>query len=76
MRSASMLLPLPGGPIISRLWPPAAAIVSARFGISWPRTSLRSSACERCAEIARGATRGKVVVPSRASTTSTKWVAA
>ena len=30
-RSASMLLPLPGGPIISRLWPPAAATTSARF---------------------------------------------
>ena len=30
-RWASMLFPDPGGPIISMLWPPAAAITSARF---------------------------------------------
>ena len=29
-RRASIVLPAPGGPIISRLWPPAAAISSAR----------------------------------------------
>ena len=28
---ASMVLPVPGGPISSRLWPPAAAISSARL---------------------------------------------
>ena len=30
-RCASIDLPLPGGPIMSRLWAPAAAMVSARF---------------------------------------------
>ena len=49
-----MLLPLPGGPIISRLWPPAAATTSARFANAWPRTSARSGAerrrdADRCA---------------------------
>ena len=38
-RRASMVLPAPGGPIMSRLWPPAAAISSARLASSWPRTS-------------------------------------
>ena len=41
-RGASIDLPDPGGPIISRLWPPAAAISSARFAVSWPLTSARS----------------------------------
>ena len=41
-RRASMVLPAPGGPIISRLWPPAAAISSARLASSCPRTSARS----------------------------------
>jgi hypothetical protein len=44
MRSASMLLPLPGGPDINRLCCPAAATQSARFASAWPRTSARSSA--------------------------------
>jgi hypothetical protein len=35
-------LPLPGGPTSSRLWPPAAAISSARFAWAWPFTSRRS----------------------------------
>jgi hypothetical protein len=39
-----MVLPLPGGPTISRLWPPAAAISRARLACSWPRTSARSAA--------------------------------
>ncbi len=38
-RLASIVLPEPGGPIISRLWPPAAATMIARLAISWPRTS-------------------------------------
>jgi hypothetical protein len=42
-RAASIDLPEPGGPIISMLWPPAAAISSARLALSWPLTSLRSS---------------------------------
>jgi signal transduction histidine kinase len=32
----------PGGPIISRLWPPAAATSSARLAVSWPLMSARS----------------------------------
>ena len=46
-RCASMLLPVPGGPIISRLWPPAAAISSARRARGWPRTSARSGPLHR-----------------------------
>ena len=42
---ASMVLPEPGGPMKSRLWPPAAAISKARLlKACCPRTSLRSSA--------------------------------
>ena len=41
-RAASIDLPEPGGPIISRLWPPAAAISTARFAVSMPFTSARS----------------------------------
>ena len=41
---ASIDLPEPGGPMNSRLWPPAAAISSARLAPSWPLTSFRSSA--------------------------------
>ena len=41
-RLASMLLPVPGGPISSTLCPPAAAISSARLAFSCPFTSLKS----------------------------------
>ena len=41
-RRASIVLPVPGGPASSRLWPPAAAISSARRARSCPRTSARS----------------------------------
>ena len=40
---ASSVLPLPGGPVISILWPPAAATSSARLACSCPRTSARST---------------------------------
>lgn len=40
--AARRLLPAPGGPLISRLWPPAAAISSARLAVSCPFTCLRS----------------------------------
>ena len=40
--AASSDLPAPGGPLISRLWPPAAAISSARLATSWPFTCARS----------------------------------
>jgi hypothetical protein len=43
-RLASMVLPEPGGPIMSTLWTPAAATSSARFAIVWPRTSPKSGA--------------------------------
>jgi hypothetical protein len=42
-RAASIDLPAPGGPIIKRLWPPAAATSSARLALSWPLMSMRSS---------------------------------
>ena len=42
-RLASIVLPEPGGPIISKLCPPAAAMVIARLAISWPRTSAKST---------------------------------
>jgi hypothetical protein len=42
-RAASIDLPAPGGPIIRRLWPPAAATSSARLALSWPLMSIRSS---------------------------------
>ena len=42
-RAASIDLPAPGGPIINRLWPPAAATSSARLALSWPLMSARSS---------------------------------
>jgi hypothetical protein len=35
-RRASIVLPAPGGPIISRLCPPAAATSSARRANAWP----------------------------------------
>ncbi len=46
-RCASIVLPVPGGPASKRLWPPAAAIASARSGPPWPRTSARSRAGPR-----------------------------
>jgi len=43
-RWSSIDLPAPGGPIINKLSPPAAAISSARLALSWPLTSCRSGA--------------------------------
>ena len=40
--AASMDFPAPGGPTISKLCPPAAAISSARLAVSWPFKSLKS----------------------------------
>jgi len=40
--AASIDLPAPGGPTINMLWPPAAAISSARLAVSWPLMSARS----------------------------------
>ena len=44
IRRASMVLPDPGGPCMSRWWPPAAATSSARLAIGWPLISARSGA--------------------------------
>ena len=41
---ASIVLPEPGGPIISTPCPPAAAIWRARLAISWPAMSAKSGA--------------------------------
>ena len=41
-RLASMVLPEPGGPIISTLCAPAAATSSARLAVVCPRTSRKS----------------------------------
>ena len=38
MHRAISVLPLPGGPIIKTLCPPAAAISSARLALAWPFT--------------------------------------
>src|SRR5205814_2078659 len=46
-RAASIDFPEPGGPTIRRLWPPDAAISSARLALSWPLTSCRSSPAAR-----------------------------
>src|ERR1700756_3417840 len=48
-RAASIDLPDPGGPVISRLCSPAAAISSARLALSWPLTSCRSRPAGRAA---------------------------
>jgi hypothetical protein len=42
-RAASIDLPEPGGPLISRLCPPAAATSSARLALSCPLISIKSS---------------------------------
>src|SRR5437667_384062 len=42
-RRASIVFPDPGGPIIRRLCPPAAATSSARFAWAWPFTSAKST---------------------------------
>lgn len=39
---ASIVLPEPGGPIMSTPWPPAAAICKARFAMLWPAMSRKS----------------------------------
>ena len=42
-RCASIDLPEPGGPTMSKEWPPAAAISSTRLTPAWPFTSARSA---------------------------------
>ncbi len=43
MRFESIDLPEPGGPIMSRLCPPATATSMARLTWPWPLTSLKST---------------------------------
>src|SRR5262249_42787324 len=50
-RAASIDLPAPGGPTISRLWPPAAATSRARFALSCPLMSLRSMSASEFADL-------------------------
>ena len=66
-RAASMDLPAPGGPTISMLWPPAAAISSARLALSWPLMSFRSGMSPPPERIA-GCGRDSTCVPR-------KWLA-
>src|SRR5438552_336637 len=58
-RRASMVLPEPGGPMSSTLWPPAAATSRARRACACPRTSARSPAASGAA--ARSASPSTVV---------------
>ena len=77
-RCASMLLPVPGGPISSRLCSPAAAISSARRAPAWPRTSARSGTARVCAERAcadRGLERAAPAVPRACRQTSRRCAA-
>ncbi len=54
MACASRLFPTPGGPIISKLCPPLAAIVSARLAFSWPLISEKSGAeISSCAGVSK-----------------------
>lgn len=74
-RLASMVLPLPGGPLISRLWAPAAATSSARRACNWPRTSARSGAVSRAAGAAT-VQAGSAARPHRCAATSSSERAA
>lgn len=50
-RCASIVLPVPGGPLNRLLCAPAAAIVSASIASGRPRTSLRSRPTRRAPEL-------------------------
>ena len=63
-RAASIALPAPGGPTMSRLWPPAAATSSARLALSWPLMSLRSTSAPSTSRIF-GCGRASTCVPRK-----------
>ncbi len=63
-RCASMDLPDPGGPIMSKLCPPAAATSSARRALSCPRMSARSGSPVALACMA-GSGRDRTCVPRK-----------
>ena len=67
--------PEPGGPIIKRLWAPAAAISRARRAPCWPRTSERSWLSEvRSGENGGSASGTSSAAPSRkCSRISERW---
>ncbi len=69
-RSASMVLPLPGGPIISRLWLPAAATSNMRRAPCWPRTSRMSTRRDGELRAGRRCAACKGMFPRRCATTS------
>ena len=65
---ARIVLPVPGGPVIKRLCPPEAAIVSALLAASCPRMSARS--CFVSADLKSISVLGKgssVLIPERCS---------
>ncbi len=69
-RSASIVLPDPGGPIMSRWCRPAAATSTARRPRAWPRTSDRSGGSGVCPAPTRGGRTGQLAWPRR---TATSW---
>ena len=64
--------PRPGGPTISRLWPPAAAISSARRARSCPRTSHEVGFARRRPAARGGGARGRARVGSLSTSTASR----
>ncbi len=71
-RRASIVFPVPGGPISRRLCDPAAAISSARRARSWPRTSARSGTGASSRLPMCGSKTGASISPRRYETTSAR----
>ena len=76
-RRAASVLPAPGGPTSSRLWPPAATISSARRSAGWPLRSRRSgpAACAAATRPDRAAPRAGSIPPPAAGSFET-WSSA
>ncbi len=81
-RCASIDLPEPGGPTINMLWPPAAAISSARRAAAWPFTSARSAQAgstdtrvgtRRAQPPSSGGSAWSLPSGRKRATTSSKW---
>ena len=73
-RRASIVLPVPGGPTKRTLWPPAAAISSARLAVSCPLTSEKSGSAPLKARSGGIGVAGAIVrSPVRCSIASRKW---
>ena len=72
-RRASIVFPVPGGPISRRLCEPAAAISSARLARSWPRRSARSGTAPfSMTPSSMGSKAGASMRPRKYSTTSAR----